>query len=374
MSDGQIQAKPARFIAELQSLRGLAALTVMIHHCSFYYIYAPGPKKWAEVLFNAHAAVVVFYVLSGFVLYESLKASTITANAALRFYVRRLFRIYPALWLACALGVTYVALFQGHPFPPSVSPWFSASFRMAPTASKLLMAFLGSSHAIPVPLWSIVVELVASAFMPLILIASRRWTSFAALGATFLVLSFAGGMNMPMNIGGYLIQFIFGAWLARWAVPVMRQSHASRWAATIGCAALLGLDFVRQAGGWDYASHYHNPVAALLEGVFATALVGAIAAWPQRFALLRWRWLLGLGDISYSLYLIHLPILALVAGIGGEWLGLPGLSSGGLTAMFCLMAIVMPLSIGLSALSYRYIEKPGIDLGKKALGRIAMAR
>ena len=118
MSDGQIQAKPARFIAELQSLRGLAALTVMIHHCSFYYIYAPGPKKWAEVLFNAHAAVVVFYVLSGFVLYESLKASTITANAALRFYVRRLFRIYPALWLACALGVTYVALFQGHPFPP----------------------------------------------------------------------------------------------------------------------------------------------------------------------------------------------------------------------------------------------------------------
>lgn len=56
---------------ELQSIRGLAALVVVVHHCTFYFRYDPSVKYGFEVALNAHAAVVSFFVLSGFVLTRS---------------------------------------------------------------------------------------------------------------------------------------------------------------------------------------------------------------------------------------------------------------------------------------------------------------
>jgi len=59
-------------VPELQSIRGLAALAVLLHHCSFLFVTSSTFHFFAEALFNAHAAVVIFFVLSGYVLVRSL--------------------------------------------------------------------------------------------------------------------------------------------------------------------------------------------------------------------------------------------------------------------------------------------------------------
>ena len=76
-------------IVELQSLRGLAALLVAAHHCCWYYTYSPGTKRLLEILLNAHAAVVLFYVLSGYVLSLALLKAPMTVDSVLQFYIRR---------------------------------------------------------------------------------------------------------------------------------------------------------------------------------------------------------------------------------------------------------------------------------------------
>jgi peptidoglycan/LPS O-acetylase OafA/YrhL len=94
-------------ITELQSLRGISAVTVMISHCLVDYGPAPLLTRISSV-FNGRAAVVIFFVLSGYVLTRSLQRSQFNRGAVLRFYARRIFRLYPAIWVASVLGLAYL--------------------------------------------------------------------------------------------------------------------------------------------------------------------------------------------------------------------------------------------------------------------------
>ena len=81
-------------IVELQSLRGIAATAVLFGHVIGYYTI----PDWLVILgkfSNGRAAVVVFFVLSGYVLTRSLRSSNFDLGAVTRFYVQRWFRIYP---------------------------------------------------------------------------------------------------------------------------------------------------------------------------------------------------------------------------------------------------------------------------------------
>jgi peptidoglycan/LPS O-acetylase OafA/YrhL len=169
------QPQPTGTIIELQSLRGLAALAVVVHHCGFYYGYDAALWRVFEICINAHAAVVLFYVLSGFVLYLALRRSPLSARAIATFYLRRAGRIYPALWLAATLALAYVVVFGGRPFAPTVSSWFEPAYRTAHLSPiKTLAAYLGLSHALPLPMWSITIELAASLLMPVIVFSAGR--------------------------------------------------------------------------------------------------------------------------------------------------------------------------------------------------------
>ena len=211
-------------IVELQSLRGLAALLVAAHHCCWYYTYSPGTKKLLEILLNAHAAVVLFYVLSGYVLSLALLKAPMTVDSVLQFYIRRGFRIFPALWASVGLALAYTLLFAGQPFASTVSDWFPAVFRAGHVSfARIALAMVGFGHVLPLPLWSIAIELVASMLMPLFLLLSSSRLGLGLTGVALALLSFGGGMQWPMSIGGYLVDFIFGIWLARHGVPCLRR-------------------------------------------------------------------------------------------------------------------------------------------------------
>jgi peptidoglycan/LPS O-acetylase OafA/YrhL len=98
-------------IVELQSLRGIAAFVVAASHLSMVYTLPRAARLSLDCVLNAHAAVILFFVLSGFVLTASLVRNELSFPSIVAFYVRRVFRLYPALWVIS--GVSVVLLLAG---------------------------------------------------------------------------------------------------------------------------------------------------------------------------------------------------------------------------------------------------------------------
>src|SRR6266496_177159 len=117
------------FITRLESLRGVAAMTVAIGH-SFRVFHGDGAQAlastWIDRVFNGNAAVTLFFVLSGYVLGLSLRnASAFSVRSMGAFGVRRFFRIYPVFLLSTlvVLGCLWCSARFGWPFPP----WFGSA-------------------------------------------------------------------------------------------------------------------------------------------------------------------------------------------------------------------------------------------------------
>lgn len=351
---------------ELQSLRGLAALIVVLHHCSFYYDYDPRLKSWSEIVLNAHAGVVLFFVLSGYVLSKSLLRGSLSAARVTEFYVRRGFRIFPALWLGVAVALLYVLLFHGRPIPDNVTAWWWPSVkREFPERLTLyLTTVAGLGTTWPLPLWTLQVELIASALLPVATLA----LVFAP--PAFLVLTFALSAYVilaPWDVSvvmTYMPAFLLGACIVVLAPERGRQAGSDRGWLAAGLVGTLLLLFGRTAFQADFENHYHARTPGIVEAVGGTLLIAAVSVRPRPFAFLRRPGVVWLGDVSYSLYLLHLPILGLIAAIGGELMGLPIFTGDRLVATGVLTVCVLAVAVPLSALSYRYVELPCMRLGK----------
>ncbi|MBC6982478.1 acyltransferase [Caulobacter sp. 17J80-11] len=340
----------------LQSARGIAAMAVLLHHCLSVFATAGVVSAVAAASEGvAHFAVVFFFVLSGYVLAASLLRRGVTAGSTLTFYLRRVFRIYPALWVGVSFGFAYIVL-----FPAGVvgaSGWFRQFFDV----NKLdfwhvAASFVGLSSFLLIPAWSIFVELVGSVAMPAVVLSLRRPSLFLGLVASLAVLAFLYAGRM--SFGVYLVHFAVGASLASaWRLPTL-----PRWAsggALLAAALLVGIRLV-------LASPYHDPALALLESAAALVLVAAIKD-GQLGDVLRWRPAASIGNWSYSLYILHFPIMCIVAALAASVL--PAASGEAKTAV--VVSVVLPLSCLLAMMSYRFVELPGIRAGAALTGLLS---
>lgn len=350
---------------ELQSIRGLAALAVVLHHCTFYFNYDPSLKFVAEIVFNGHAAVICFFVLSGYVLTMSLNATPLTAVKLFTFYVRRAFRIYPALWFACILGIIYVFAFWHHPLSELTHEWWPPERRFFKiTAISTIQTLLGISTPLAIPIWTLFIELVASLIIPLFAwTVARRKLLFVFITAALLVMAIAD--SNPISTSRYFIHFALGSWLTL-IVPHLRDRRPAAWLVATGAAAGFGiLWFGRLPFDARFLENYLAPIPALIEGVGAAIMIAAIHIRSDLFRFLRWPAAIWLGDISYSLYLLHLPVLGLVAGILLETLQLPVISQDPILATAAVLPLTVLLSSTAAAVSYRFVEVPGVKIGKQ---------
>ncbi len=351
---------------ELQSIRGLAALLVLLHHCLSYYTLDAAFHHVAEILLNAHAAVVTFFVLSGYVLTLSLLRGGLDPGELRRFYLRRLFRIYPAIWVSGLFGLLVVGLVLGRSQVPNQSPWFSGLFSPGGfTFRNVFASFAGTGTYLNPPLWSIMVELVGSSLMPLFAIALRlKPVIFAGILLALAGLSFLDfGSLILVLTARYAVCFAIGASIVLWQAPVGRwlDRRGARLAAL--CCVLLLL-FFRTAGDWRFADDYNAPLPGLVESLAAALLMALVVGRRDAFAGLATRPLAFLGEISYSVYLLHFPMMAAIAELAGGWLGL-SLFSGTPLSGFLLALATTSLTLPAAALVYRWIELPGMALGRK---------
>lgn len=339
-------------IQGLQSLRGIAALVVLLHHS--LRIPSDAENAWfvSEYLLNAHAAVVLFFVLSGYVLSLSLLKRNFTIEDVARFYVRRGFRIYPALWLGVLIGAGYFLAFRDFP-RAGFSVWAGGLY--APdqiSAVTAIKSFLGVGTELLPPLWTIKNELVASVLLPFMVIAMRQWWRAVLLVSMLAVVSFLATTSVPL----YLVQFALGAVCAIYAVKVQEKI---RFNEPVFWVAVIVLVFFRVVGDWKY----HDPLPSLVEGLAAVIVVMSVVSGGARF--LSQRFLVYLGDRSYGLYLFHLPI---ALGVGVVLEGAAPMS--GEMAAWSIALATLACTLLVSHLSFDYVEKPCIAMGRNISGKV----
>lgn len=276
-----------RFLA-LDALRGLAAFAVMGLHADGHI---------ARVLTHGRLAVDFFFVLSGFVLAHAYGED----SSALGFFRARLTRLYPMYLAGILLGVIELALRGG-----SV---VDLAAMVGPALLFLPSIPVGAVYLYPLdaPAWSLLSELVANAlWFP----ARRRMKG--ALGVGVLIagavavlvvdatLGRVGGGAMWNNILAGFARVGFGFTAGTLLYQVWRRAavrpRVPGWVAVLLLGAVLA-----------------TPVPAIFEplGVLLVPAVVYLGACAQPVAgwasLSRW-----LGDISYPVYTIHVPIIGII--------------------------------------------------------------
>ena len=353
-----------KHIVELQSLRGIAALTVLFAHTLKYYETSPGFGFWATALLNAHAAVVFFYVLSGYVLVRSLDQQVLDRDKIAGFYLRRLFRIYPAVFVMSTLALGYVSWLHFQVSVPHSSVWFGQFFKREDFgAMHVIASYAAISPFLCPPVWSIFVELCGSLLIPAFAVSMRHTWAFGLLVGGLAIFSLTVGAHTHLHTGVYLVDFGLGASIALWS----RNLKAIIGNKTLPLIALSGFSLLtlvgfRQLHDWPY----EHAVPSLIEALAATLFVATVVTYPEKFAALRWRPARKLGDISYSLYLFHFPIMCVIAKIGGGLLDLEAFRADPLIATACLSASTAVITLVVASIMYKYVELPGIAWGRSA--------
>lgn len=183
---------------QLDSLRGLAALTVFIGHSVGSVVNASVLTKVQttplSILFNGYAAVMFFFVLSGFVLslpfVNNEKPLSLTA-----FYTKRFFRIYPAFLIAMVLSVALKEwVYNDHNMADSVL-WFKQYWAwhwdrvsLKEIIRALLLIEPGfNGQRIDPPVWSLVVEMKMSIILPFFIWIVSRCSGIVNIGLFFLI-------------------------------------------------------------------------------------------------------------------------------------------------------------------------------------------
>ena len=360
----------------LDGLRGLAALVVVVHHAmllsphlgyfgrgqqvdlgswSWWLTFTPVHLVWA-----GEEAVFVFFVLSGLVL--ALPAASGKPIQWRSYYAQRLTRLYVPAITATALSVVLIALVPRHP-PATASHWLGfhtspASMEDVLTTAMLVRGPTGINSA----LWSLKWEVTFSLLLPVFVVLLIRVQRLVWLRLTALVVLIA--LSSPMDHLYFLYLPIFGlgvvmaqnlAWLDRAGSALTALRPVARRAIAAGIALLL------MTRWWVPSSWGTSPWlvkvellgtllgACLLVWIFASTDIGRRIGTQRNIA-----WL---GKRSFSLYLVHEPIVVTVAYLFG-----------GTTNAALVLVIALPVSLLTAEVFGRLVETPSHRLAKRVGG------
>ncbi len=300
----------------LDGIRGLAATFVVLHHCwllSFPgYPGNTGPTALGWLLYG-HFAVVVFIALSGFSLAVAPARRDWQLGSLTRFLHRRAWRILPPYWaaLAFSLAVAWWVVEQpgaGRPDGKSVVVY------------GLLLQDVFGANSPNGAFWSIAIEAQLYLVFPLLLLLVRRAGMIVMVAAVSVVVVTIGVLAPHVSLVDMLTRFtpqfavLFAGGLA--AAGVLRAGPRLRnlpWHWLSGIALLPVLALVVALGPQWTVAHFLWVDLALAPAVCCLLAAIAIGRPAPLVRLLDTAGVRSLGSFSYSLYLVHAPIVVVVA-------------------------------------------------------------
>ncbi len=345
-------AEPRPKVAAIQALRAIAALTVAVVHLTGGFARhidqrlsdLPSGEQFAQ------SAVALFFLISGCVMVLSSKHLFGSARGVLVFWRRRAARVLPPYWIAAGL-MAAATLALGHAFDPAFA------------LGSLVFAGRHADSAGGVPFvlflwpgWTLFYELVFyllfGAFVVLGRLPAVAVTTIALAGLVIVGQATSPDSLMLFAATRPIVLLFVAGMLAGlaldrgWGAPGW-----TRWGAVAGATVLLGWAAPPSAPlGFGYLAWAGLPAAL----VFFAVLGGPLRLpFAPVFAML--------GDASYAIYLLHVPIAHVWMRVFNQWWHHPGGSLG-------YLALGIPLVIALSLAFHRWVERPMTDCLNRLFG------
>ncbi len=340
-----------RRITELDSLRGLAALAVVLYHVCLGQFAILG------------TGVDLFFVLSGYLITTIILAKRDEPHFLSTFFVRRSLRIWPIYYLSL-LAVIALAAILPLRFLPDEIPFYLTYTQNLP------LYRLGVE---PVPhryfshTWTLAIEEQFYLFWPvLIWTLGRRSIRPVAVGLVLLAVSarmigYSRWIFLTrcdgLAVGSLLAIAFEGSAAGRFPAGSTARRLALLGAASVGFG-VAGPAALRAIGSaWEPAGRplVGLSLRMLSINIFYGCLIGMIVglAGCRGLAPLRSRGLAYLGQISYGIYLYHQLVSYLLDDFGGRI---------GISGPVPLAVAKLGASFALAALSWRYLERPILAL------------
>lgn len=355
------------YLYSVDHLRAGAAILVLLYHATRIvaeridpdvaggsiggWLYSRNPA--VTVIFEGHTGVALFMVLSGFIFTLGTNGQDVQYWPYLR---NRLLRIYPLYLLLLLFGLSdamgdfdpktlALAIFPLSNFVTLQLGWWGAMF------------------------WAVAVEVQFYLVFPFLLRFLNRWGPMALvriIGAmlvlrTLAVLSHPGAVDINLltysSLAGRLDQFLLGM-LAAWAFTNRRRlfSPATLVACTVAAVAIMWVfnqtHWFAEPGDW-------RVVWVDVEGLVWALFIGSYVAVIERFRGRLSRALAKVGEMSYSIYLLHVVVIGWVVAHPGMWVHVGGtIGSGFATGVL----VVLPLTLVVAVFTYYGIERPFLSM------------
>lgn len=373
---------------QLDSIRGLASITVLLAHIVAtmpYISFIISKYSPFKVLVNGHAAVIMFFILSGFVLsLPYLKGKSPPYSA---FIIKRIFRIYVPYIVSIGVSITLCTLLSKGGIP-ELNEWFNMSWQAPLDAKTIVMhlVLIGNfnTDVYNNVIWSLIHEMRISIIFPILAILVIKLSWKYVIGVCVTV-SLVSGLNYVFGIEEsygfhtsfldtthYISMFLFGGLLAKKRTDLisiyLRLPKMMKWFLFVVAFILYNYSGVVKNIANKIGLNVYADISSDYCITIGSILFIAIALGSKKIAqLLANKIIMYLGDISYSLYLYHLIILL------GLIYTLYGVAS---LELIYLLTILGSVAVG--TLSYYFIEIPAINVGKRLsnnrLARKSMAK
>lgn len=293
---------PRSRIGELESIRGMAALLIVMFH-------APGwntGKEHIGIFQNGYLMVDLFFVLSGFVIYKSYGLHLNDGSAVARFQFLRWARLYPIHLFFLLFFLVTLAI-----------PW--QDMKVAFIQQVFLVQAIGptgNAASFNYPAWSISAE-----FYTYLLFALIAWGAakvggnqkkilalviYSAIGLLAWYSLFANELYGFRDLLRCFAGFFIGCMSA-----ALTDKVTWRWPTWIAPACFVGIGIFLEFK--HNKNLFYDPFIFILTALLILALVFSSTGWFKK--LLLTRPLLWLGEISYSLYMAQLACIFLCEGV-----------------------------------------------------------
>ncbi|MCP1162940.1 MULTISPECIES: acyltransferase [Bacillus] len=363
---------------ELDSIRGISSLVVMIgHHLMIFsvfqnYSYEDNKpfvmyllkETPARLIFSSgNESVIIFFVLSGFVLYRSIQNNY---DSYVPFLLKRICRIYIPYIVAILIAILCQTTMSEYGIP-YLSEWFNRSWTIESSLSLIVQHILlvgkYNTDAYNGVIWSLVHEMRISIIFPLVLMVCLRKTlrdslltlfSFSICSVVILLL-FHSSLTLTSYALTlhYTVLFLLGALVAKYKnnLIVFYSNRTKNEKIAWFLFAVLLYMYEGLVGEINLLNNFifRDYVVAISACLFVILSLSV----STLSSLLRNKYLLYLGKISYSLYLYHIISLFSLIYMLHEILPLP-----------IILIFSLVFSFILAMLSYIFVEKFAFRVGK----------
>lgn len=375
-------------VQPLDSIRGIAATSVVIHHLLLMptFLAAFPHNAWINCSFfrSAWLLVDLFFVLSGMVMALSYVENDFTRFSLREFMVRRLARVYPLhivmllanlVFRLLRIGLVMTGVVVAAPAAFEVNNAYSFGLNVLLLHSMGFIDYLSWNA----PSWSISVEFYTYLVFGLIVLFALRMGSLSwfyvlsgllAVGSLVFIIFVLEKRSLELQADFGLLRCFVGFFLGVLMVKIVDRLRAKPGAAVQGV-----LQFVAMIASVVLVSLAEtNPAATFLAPVMFAIFLGSLLAFPDALLMPRIlvaKPLIWLGRRSYSIYMVHALVVLLaeyfVRGVGAGriaaldsiWAGLPAT----LNLVVSLAAV-----LAVSHLTYLYVEIPGGKLLRNVFG------